>query len=229
LTIMNFEAERRAGNEVAEVGARRRSEDAEGGLNLADVLRRRKMVRNYTDEPVPRETIERIVARGRKAPSGGFSQGLRLVVVTEAETRRGIGELACEDEYVDMGFEPWISRAPVHVVVGTREEDYHERYREPDKLQEDGTEIDWPVPWWYVDAGKATMLLLLAAIDEGLGAGLFGLDPAGNEGLRELLGMPEDVAVVGVVTIGHAAPDLRSGSRKRGWKPLEEVVRWERW
>ncbi len=198
-------------------------------MDLADILRRRKMVRNYTGEPVPWETIERIVSRGRRAPSGGFSQGLRLVVVTDEAMRQAIADLAGEEEYVAMGLEPWISRAPVHVVVATREDDYHDRYREPDKLQDDGTEIDWPVPWWYVDAGKATMLLLLAAIDEGLGAGLFGLDPAGNDGLRDLLGMPTDVAVVGVVTIGHAAPDDRSGSRKRGWKPLEEVVRWERW
>lgn len=198
-------------------------------MELGDVLRRRKMVRNYTDEPVPREVVERIVARGRRAPSGGFSQGLRLVVVTEAETRRRIAALAGEEEYVAIGLEPWISRAPVHVVVATREDDYHDRYREPDKLREDGTEIEWPVPWWWVDAGKATMLLLLAAVDEGLGAGLFGLDPAGNEGLRELLGMPADVAVVGVVTIGHAAPEPERGSRRRGWKALEEVVRWERW
>ncbi len=79
--------------------------------------------------------------------------------------------------------------APVHVVVGMREESYHERYRKPDKLLEDGSEIDWHVPWWWVDAGKAMMLLLLAAIDEGLGAGLFGLFPAEhNELLREELG-----------------------------------------
>jgi nitroreductase len=198
-------------------------------MDLVDVLRRRKMVRNYTDQPVPREIVERIVARGRKAPSGGFSQGLRLVVVTEPETRRQIADLAGEAEYVGMGLEPWISRAPVHVVVCTREDDYHERYREPDKLQADDTEIEWPVPWWYVDAGKATMLLLLAAIDEGLGAGLFGLDPAGSHGLRGLLGIPTDVAVVGVVTFGYAAPETRQGSSRRGWKPLEEVVRWERW
>ena len=71
------------------------------------------------------------------------------------------------------GYEPWISRAPVHIVVGMREDDYHDRYREPDKL-EGGEEIEWRVPWWWVDAGKAMMLLLLAAVDEGLGAGVFG-------------------------------------------------------
>jgi nitroreductase len=199
-------------------------------MELAEILRRRRMVRNYTDEPVDREAIERIVARGRKAPSGGFSQGLRLVVVTDPDTRRRIAELGDEPYYVGRGMEPWISRAPVHVVVGMREDDYHDRYRQPDKLQSDGTEIDWPVPWWWVDAGKGIMLLLLAAVDEGLGAGLFGLFPAErNDELRQLLGVPADVAIVGVVTIGHPAPETRVGSRSRGWKPLDEVVRWERW
>jgi nitroreductase len=201
-------------------------------MEFAEVLRRRKMVRNYTDEPVDREVVERIVSRARKAPSGGFSQGLRLVVVTEEPTRRRIAELAQEPEYVADGFEPWISRAPVHVVVGMREESYHERYRKPDKLLEDGSEISWHVPWWWVDAGKGMMLLLLAAIDEGLGAGLFGLFPEeNNERLRDLLGMPADVTVVGVVTIGHAAPDDRRGSSrsKFRWLPLEEVVRWDHW
>ena len=56
-----------------------------------------------------------------------------------------------------------------------REDDYHDRYQKPDKVEESGEEIEWPVPWWWVDAGKAMMILLLAAVDEGLGAGIFGL------------------------------------------------------
>jgi FMN reductase [NAD(P)H] len=203
-------------------------------MDFAEVVRRRRMVRNYTDEPVEREAIERIVACGRRAPSGGFSQAVRFVVVTDAAARGRIAELADEQYYVDRGFEPWISRAPVHIVVGLREDDYHDRYREPDKLQEDGTEIDWPVPWWWVDAGKAMMLLLLAAANEGLGAGVFGLFPAeNNELLRELVGLPDDVAVVGVVTVGHPAPEAMEGRRKEALRRRrrlpEEVVRWERW
>ncbi len=202
-------------------------------MDFAEILRRRKMVRNYTDEPVDREVVERIVARARRAPSGGFSQGARFVVVTDGEMRRAIAELADERYYVERGHEPWISRAPVHVVVGMREDDYHDRYREPDKVQADGTEIEWPVPWWWVDAGKALMLLLLAAVDEELGAGLFGLEGENNDRLRELLGMPEDVAVVGVVTIGRPAPERMEAEKKerlrRRRRPLEEVVRWERY
>jgi nitroreductase len=177
-------------------------------MEFAEVLRHRKMVRSYTDDPVDREVVERIVARGRKAPSGGFSQGVRMVVVTEAGTRAKIAELANEPYYVEHGLEPWISRAPVHVVVAMREDDYHDRYRRQHKLQEDGSEIEWRVPGWWVDAGKSMsiMLLLLAAVYEGLGAGIYGIFGDANDGLRELLGMPADLEIVGVVTIGHAAP-----------------------
>ena len=196
-------------------------------MDFAEVLKRRKAVRNYVEEPIPQETLERIVARGRRVPSGGFSQGLRLVVVTDPDTRHRIAELAEEQEYVAMGFEPWISRAPAHIVIGTREEDDHDRYRQPDKLQEDGTEIHWPVPYWHVDAGAAMMLLMLAAVDEGLGAGVFGV--LDWKPIWELLGIPDDVLPVAIVTVGKVAPEPCSGSRRRGWKPLDEVVHWERW
>lgn len=192
------------------------------------------MVRNYTDEPVPREVLERIADRGRRAPSGGFSQGARFVVVTDPATRSRIAELADEPLYVAQGFAPWISGAPAHIVVAMREGDYHDRYTEADKLESTGgEEIEWRVPWWWVDAGKALMLLLLAAIDEGLGAGLFGVVGDRNDDVRELLGMPADFEVVGIVTVGHAAPEPTEERRKeairRRRRPLDEVVRWERW
>lgn len=187
-------------------------------------------MRSYTDAPVDREAVERIVARGRKAPSGGFSQGVRMVVVTDEAVRAQIAGLAREPEYVKLGFEPWISKAPVHIVVASREESYHERYRQPDKVGENGEEIEWRVPWWWVDAGKSIMLLLLAAVDEGLGAGLFGVVGDDNDRLRELLGMPADLEIVGVVTVGHEGPGPSAGSRRTfPWLPLDEVVRWEHW
>jgi nitroreductase len=202
-------------------------------MEFADVLRRRKMVRNYADEPVDREAVERILAAGLKAPSGGFSQGARFVAVTDEATRHRIAELADELEYVELGLEPWISRAPVHIVVATREDDYHDRYQEPDKMPEGEEEIEWRVPWWWVDAGTAVMLLLLAAIDEGLGAGLFGFVGDRNDDARELLGVPADFKIVGVVTVGHPAQEPTAERRKEAIKrrrrPREEVVRWERW
>jgi nitroreductase len=179
---------------------------------------------------VPRETLERIVARGRKIPSAGHSQGLRLVVVTEEDARRAMAELALEPEYVASGLDPWISGAPAHVIVCVREEDYRARYREPDKTHGDETEeFAWPVPYWWVDAGAAVMLIWLAALDEELACGVYGMPGDGWDGLRGLLGVPADVQPVAVLTIGKQGPDTVPGSAKRGWKPLDDVVRWERW
>ena len=152
------------------------------------------MVRNYLPDPIDRETIERIVGTVRRAPSAGFSQGHRLVVVTEPDTRRELARLAGEEEYVAMGMPPWISVAPVHVVVGVREESYHERYRKEDKLV-DGQEIAWPAPYWYVDSGSLFMLLQLAALSEGLGAGVYGVP-------------------------GEAVPELEAAARDAGRRPL---------
>ena len=175
-------------------------------MELADILKRRRMVRSYLPDPIPRDAVERIVATVRRAPSGGFSQGHRPVVVTEAETRRELARLAGEDEYVAAGGQAWTSTAPVHVFVGTREESYHERYRKPDKLR-DGEEIGWPAPYWYVDAGAAFILLQLAAIDEGLASGVYGVLPKQVPDVKALLGVPGDVHFVCLVTIGRPATD----------------------
>jgi nitroreductase len=108
-----------------------------------------------------------------------------------------------------------------------REDDYHERYRESDKVDDAGREIEWPVPYWWVDAGAAMMLLLLAAVDAGLAAGFFGVHRLPQ--LKGLLNIPEDVSPIGVVTIGHPAQDRPSGSLKRGWRDKDQVVHRERW
>lgn len=190
------------------------------------------MVRHYVDEPVPEEVIERVVGSLRRAPSAGFSQGQRVVVVTDADRRRAIAQLLDEERSVAEGYEPWLSTAPVHVVICTREDDYHERYRKEDKLVE-GREIDWPVPYWYVDAGAAMMALLLAAIDEGLASGFLGVPVEKQAELKRMLDIPDDVDVVGITTVGRGAPDPRwSASTSRATQPrrsLEQIVHRERW
>src|SRR3954452_798207 len=203
-------------------------------MNFRDLLKQRRMVRHYEPEPVPSETLERICRTVRRAPSGGFSQGQRLLVVTEADTRAEIAKLLHEDEWIAQGREPWLSVAPAHIVVLTREQDYHDRYNESDKLAvTGGVEIEWPAPFWYVDAGAAMMLLLLAAIDEGLAAGVYGVTVPEMRAFKELLGIPGEVAVVAGVTVGKGRPDpnsARASSRmSRRRRELDEVVRWERW
>ncbi|MYA38000.1 MAG: nitroreductase [Acidimicrobiia bacterium] len=192
-------------------------------MEFSEAIRRRRMVRNYRAAAVSPEAVERIVSAGLSAPSAGYSQGQSLVVVTDARTRRQIARLAGESRYSERGFDPWISGAPVHMVVCVSADAYRRRYREPDKDAADA----WPVPYWWVDGGAALMAVLLAAVDEGLAAGFLGAHSI--PGLSRLLAIPDDTAPLGVVTIGHPVPDRRSRSLARGRRPRSETVHYQRW
>lgn len=195
-------------------------------MEFRDAVRARRMVRNYTDEPVDPTLVRELLDLARRAPSAGFAQGQRFVVVTDVGDRRAIAALADEPAWVARGFDPWLSRAPVQVIVAGDEAAYRERYRAPDKLGADA-QLVWPAPYWLVDAGASLMVLLLGAVDAGLAAGFLGSHAL--PGLGGLLGIPEQVHPIGLVTLGHGAPDRTSGSLARGRLPIDEVVRWGRW
>ncbi|MDQ3708380.1 MAG: nitroreductase family protein [Actinomycetota bacterium] len=184
------------------------------------------MVRRYASTPVDPAAVRRILDVAVRGPSAGFAQGVRFVVVTDAATRAAIAQLCDEPRYLAEGFDAWLSVAPVHVVIGVREADYRNRYGEPDKLRSPGPD-GWQVPFWWVDAGAALMLLLLGAVDEGLAAGF--IDVARPDALRRLLDLPSDVAIVGLATLGRPLPDRPSGSLARGRRPAEQVIRYGRW
>jgi nitroreductase len=163
----------------------------------------------------------------RRAPSAGYTQGQSFVIVQDQPTRRSIAAMAHEDEYVQAGYGHFISHAPGLVIPCTSEAAYHRRYQEPDKILEDGSEIVWPVPFWFMDIGASIMALLLAVVDEGLGAAFVGVHDL--QALRRVLNIPQEVTPMGAIAIGHPAVDKRSTSLKRGRKPLESVVHWDKW
>lgn len=196
-------------------------------MEFSDVLAKRRMVRNYTDEPVDPEALERIAAAALRAPSAGNSQAIGVVVVTSANVRQRIASIADEPAYVDAGFDPWVSKAPAHIVISVSEKVYRDRYSEPDKLGDDGQQIEWPIPYWWVDAGASLMAVLLAAVDEGLAAGFLGVHSIPD--LSALLGGPDHFHPIGVVTIGHPAPDRRSASLNRPKKTPDDAVFHDRW
>jgi nitroreductase len=198
-------------------------------MDFAEVVRRRRMVRHFADEPVDRAVLERIATTAQRAPSAGFSQGQRLVIVTDAERRRQIAVACGEPEDVEGGSDPWISQSAALFIPCVSEAIYHARYREADKVGEDGSEIDWPVPYWWMDVGCTVMLVLLAAVDEGLAAGFAGTGTDGYVEIRTLLGIPNDFSPVGVIPVGRPLPDQRSPSLKRGCVPHPEFAHWDRW
>ena len=196
-------------------------------MQFRDTVLKRRMVRNFSNEPVDPKAIDRILDIARRGPSAGFTQGQDYILITEPDLKKAIASICGEENYVASGFDPFISQAPVLIIPCTNETAYHQRYQSPDKLQKDGAEIHWPVPYWFMDVGCAVMLILLAIVNEGLAAGFAGaldLNP-----LRELLGIPEEVTPVGVIPVGHPAEDKRSPSLKRGRRDIAQQVHENGW
>lgn len=196
-------------------------------MEFREVVMKRRAVRRFQDGGVPRETIEDIARLAQRAPSAGFSQGQRLVVVTERERRREIAAICREAGYVEMGFGPWISECAAQFIPCVSEQIYHRRYQEPDKLDDGGREIDWPVPFWWVDVGATMQNVMLATVNAGLGCGFVGTDDV--PALKAALGLPAEFEPIGVMPVGIPVTDKRSPSLKRGWVPFADFARWERW
>ncbi|MEV6635976.1 nitroreductase family protein [Actinoplanes sp. NPDC051470] len=197
-------------------------------MDFTDLLRQRRMTRQYRQDPVPADVVRRIVGVVHRAPSAGFSQGHRIVVITDPARRARLAAIA-EPWYLRHGHQSWISQAPVHLALGIREAAYHDRYQEPDKIQDDGAEIPWPVPFWWFDAGALLVLLQLAAANEGLASGFY--SPAAPDelgALAEVAELPDGTMLTGVMTLGHTSDDsaARTSRLSSRRKPLDELVTW---
>jgi len=192
-------------------------------MELSDAIRRRRMVRSYDpDRPVSRETVEKLLKLAIRAPSAGHTQGWRFLVLDDVGSRDRFWT-ATHDGPPD----PWLQRlrqAPVLVVFFSDRLAYLDRYAEPDKGWTDRDEARWPVPYWHIDTGMAALIFLLAVQEEGLGACFFGVPPERWPALLTAFHVPEELSPVGVISLGHPAPDLRSPSLNRGRRPLGELV-----
>ena len=197
-------------------------------MNFVEVVMKRRAVRRFEEGGVDRGVIERIARLAQRTPSAGFSQGQRLVVVVDGERRREVARICGEAGYEPV-FGHWISECAAQFMPCVSEAAYHRRYRESDKLREDGTEIDWPIPYWWVDVGATMQNVMLAAVNEGLGCGFVGTDAAGWQEIRKVLGIPAEFAPIGVMPVGRPRPDVRSPSLQRGWVPFETFAHWDTW
>jgi nitroreductase len=193
-------------------------------MELTEAVRTRHMVRSYDpDRPVPRETLEMLLNLAIRAPSAGHTQGWRFLILDDITSRERFWAATSGDDPGDA----WLERmqlAPALVIFFSDRAAYLDRYAEPDKGWLDRDEARWPVPYWHVDTGMAAMIFLLAAEDEGLGACFFGVPPDRWPDLFAAFNVPEGLSPVGVISIGHPAPDLRSPSLKRGRRPLADLL-----
>lgn len=188
------------------------------------------MVRDFTEETVARAVVDRLLDRARRAPSAGNTQPWAFLVLDRpAEVDRYWAttlSAAGRERFRWQG----LLRAPVLVVPYVDPDAYAARYGEPDKATTGlgaGTDA-WPVPYWWIDVGAVVENILLLAVEEGLGACLFG-QFAHEAAVRDAFGVPDRWRAAGTIALGRPAPSTPGRSVARPRPPIDEVIHRSRW
>ena len=205
-------------------------------MEFQDVVRRRKMVRDYAEDPVDPAIVDRALAQRGARAQRRLQPGLGLPRPRRARRCRRVRrfwELTTDPE--DLA-EPdaWLTgmmHAPVVVIPCSSKAAYLKRYAQPDKGWTDEDEARWPVPFWHIDTGMAALLILQTVTDAGLGACYFGIPPERVAAVRDAFAIPETFDPIGAITIGHrtTTDGLPGSPSVRPRKAQADVVHHGRW
>jgi nitroreductase len=203
---------------------------------FGDVVRRRRMTRSFAPTPLPDGLLDELVDLAARAPSAGKTQGWHLIALEGDDTAR----------FWDVTLPPmrrgrfkWqgLLDAPTILLPFADAKAYTDRYSEPDKRASGlGAGPDaWPVPYWTIDTSMSVMTILLAAEDAGLGALFFGVF-RGERELRQTLGVPTGLELLGAIALGYPAdpddPDdttTKGRSATRPRRTPDQIIHRGRW
>jgi len=196
-------------------------------MEFQDVVRRRRMVRSYdSGRPVPADVIDRIVHNGLRAPSAGFSQGWGFLILDNPADVARFRAAVRPDSDPEGWFASKVD-APLLIVPHSNKGAYLDRYARPDKGFTDRSDAWWPAPYWDIDTGFASLLMLLTAVDSGLGACFFGLPVDRIDAYREAFGVPADFTPIGAISVGYSDEPPRDLRDRR--RPAADIVHRGRW
>ena len=167
-----------------------------------DAIRARRNVRAYEDRPIPSDHLETILDAARRTPSSMNEQAWDFVVCANRQTLARLAETWRYARHVAG------SAATVALIA-------------PMTTDRDARD------WILYDMGQATMSMMLAAADLGIGSSHAALDD--QMLARQILGFPDDHFCVGLVAFGYPADRPLKPIVHPNRRPLDEVVRRERW
>jgi nitroreductase len=176
-------------------------------MELDKVIRKRKMIRKYDkSRQVPERLISKLIENASKAPSAGHTQVQEFIVIKDPDTKRKLRLASVNQEQVE--------EAPVLIVVCSNTSRSVGRYGQRGK--------DF---YSIMDGAFASMLTLLTATNEGLGASFVGAFD--DEKVSEILGLPSDASIkpIGIIALGY--PDEKPPRLKRIQR--DRLVHYERW
>jgi len=169
-------------------------------MDVFDVIRSRRSIRKYRNESVEEDKLNRILEAGRLAPSANNRQEWRFVIVRDDDIREKLSKAACQQWFV--------GEAPVVIACCSVEDD---------RIMTCGH------PAYAIDVAIAIDHMTLAAA--GLNLGTCWIGAFHEDEVRNILGIPQSVRVVEMLTLGYPDEDPRPRPRKR----LDEIVHWNNW
>jgi nitroreductase len=190
------------------------------------VVTRRRMVRHYKKDPVPDAALEAIVANAQRGPSAGFSQGFAFLVLEDADDIARFRAASTPETDAENWFAATFD-APLVVVACSNKDVYLDRYAQPDKGFSDRSDAWWPAPYWDIDTGFGALLILLTAVDHGLGACFFGIPKTRIDAVHEAFVIPPAFHPIGAITVGYPDEPPRDLSARR--RSANEIVHRGRW
>ena len=171
-----------------------------GDMGVMAAIKMRRSIRHYKDKPVEKEKLDRVLEAGRLAPSAGNLQEWKFVVMSDKSMREKLAKTSNAERF--------IREAPVTIIACATITDH---------VMECG-QLAYPI-----DVAIAVDHITLKAVEEGLGTCWIGGFDEGE--VKKILGIPENIRIVTLLTIGY--PKYVPGPRKR--KSKEEIVVYEKW
>ncbi len=207
-------------------------------MDLIDLIRRRRMVRSFSGDPIESGVVGELLAQALRAPTAGHTRGTAWLTLEGAEQTSIYWRHTTTEAWRRSAARwPGLSRAPVALLSLASPAAYVARYGEPDKASSGlgppasggGGAAAWPVPYWFGDAAFSTLLVLLGAEDRGLGAAFLG-NFRGEVPLLAELGVPDGWRLFGAVLLGRPGGDNhRSASLERPGPSTGQRIHRGRW
>jgi nitroreductase len=173
-------------------------------MEFDDIVRKRKMIRKYLPKKIPDRIISKLIKNASRAPSAGHTQVQEFIIVKDPATKKKMRQVSVNQKVIED--------APVLIVVCSNTS------RSVDRYGQRGRDF-----YSIIDGAFASMLILLTAVNEEIGAGFVGAFE--DDKIAEILDLPEYVKPVGIIALGY--PDESPAKLERIER--NQLVHYERW
>lgn len=180
------------------------------GKKMLELITSRQSDRKYSENPVEKEKLERILEAGRMAPSACNAQPWKLIVVTDPDLLKKVADAASAKL---LGMNSFVGQAPLIIVVVREKPNFSSKVGGTIKNKD----------YSLIDIGIASENICMQATAEGIGSCMIGWFD--EPGLRKILSIPRTKRVELIITLGYSLSDQREKRRK----PQEEVVSYNKY